>query len=106
MTNLRQAAEMALEALEFSQKMGRSYEIREYHNEIAPQAMYALRQALNQSPETTKMMGLIPSEWAGLAEPPKREWVGLAGDELPALENYQFTRGVRWAEAKLKEKNT
>lgn len=44
--DLKAAAEMALEALEFSQKMGRSYEIREYHNEIAPQAMYALRQAL------------------------------------------------------------
>jgi hypothetical protein len=61
MTNLRQAAEMALEALE-TLDVGDSYKT---HN-----AASALRQALNQSPDTTKMMGLIPSEWAGLDEPP------------------------------------
>ena len=36
----------------------------------------------------------------------KREWVGLTDDELPKGATYEFDRGVRWAEAKLKEKNT
>ena len=38
--------------------------------------------------------------------PPKREWVGLTDEELPQGATYEFDRGVRWAEAKLKEKNT
>ena len=62
MTNLRQAAEMALEALQ---------------NYTLPtkrvNAIVALRQALDQSPDATKMMGLIPSEWPGLDEPPEQE---------------------------------
>ena len=36
----------------------------------------------------------------------KRGWVGLTDEELPQGETYEFDRGVRWAEAKLKEKNT
>jgi hypothetical protein len=35
----------------------------------------------------------------------KSEWVGLTDDELPEGATYEFDRGVRWAEAKLKEKN-
>jgi hypothetical protein len=35
----------------------------------------------------------------------KHEWVGLTDYELPEGETYDFDRGVRWAEAKLKEKN-
>ena len=34
-----------------------------------------------------------------------REWIGLTDDELPEGETYDFDRGVRWAESKLKEKN-
>jgi hypothetical protein len=30
----------------------------------------------------------------------------LIDDELPEGETYDFDRGVRWAESKLKEKNT
>jgi phage FluMu protein Com len=42
--------------------------------------------------------------------PPKREWVGLTDDEIDAerwgrLESETFVKGVKWAEAKLKEKN-
>ena len=40
------------------------------------------------------------------AGPKKKEWIGLADDELPEGATYEFDRGVRWAEAKLKEKNT
>jgi len=35
-----------------------------------------------------------------------REWVGLKDEELPEGETYDFDRGVRWAETKLKERNT
>ena len=43
--------------------------------------------------------------------PPKREWVGLTAEEIDAerwgrLESETFVKGVKWAEAKLKEKNT
>jgi hypothetical protein len=34
-----------------------------------------------------------------------REWVGLRDEDLPKGETYDFDRGVRWAETKLKEKN-
>jgi hypothetical protein len=72
---LRQAAEMALEALEFSQKMGRSYEIREYHNEIAPQAMYALRQELAEQDT-----GIDRGLWSDV--PDATKWVDeLRGDD-------------------------
>ena len=39
------------------------------------------------------------------APPKAAEWVGLTDEELPQGETYEFDRGVRWAEAKLKEKN-
>lgn len=76
---LRAAAEMALEALK-DMNCGWRY-IRESHGDLygvgwdrsqekADDAIKALRQALDQLPDITKMMGLIPSEWAGLEEPP------------------------------------
>jgi hypothetical protein len=39
---------------------------------------------------------------------PKREWVGLTEDEIPDIyvEGTAFFHGVKWAEARLKEKNT
>jgi hypothetical protein len=38
---------------------------------------------------------------------PKREWVGLTEDEIPDIyvEGTAFRHGVKWAEARLKEKN-
>ena len=79
MTDLCKAAEMALEALE-DMNCGWKY-IRESHGDLygvgwdraqgkADDAIEALRQALDHLPDATKMMGLIPSEWAGLDEPP------------------------------------
>ena len=40
--------------------------------------------------------------------PPKREWVGLNWDDLPEIYvgDTAFLHGAKWAEAKLKEKNT
>ena len=39
---------------------------------------------------------------------PKREWVGLNWDDLPEIYvgDKAFLHGAKWAEAKLKEKNT
>jgi len=38
---------------------------------------------------------------------PKREWVGLTAEEIPDIyvEGTAFYHGVKWAEARLKEKN-
>jgi hypothetical protein len=38
---------------------------------------------------------------------PKREWVGLTDEEIPDIyvEGTAFRHGVKWAEARLKEKN-
>ena len=90
MTDLRKAAEMALEALERGT------------TGLAIRAIPALRQALAQ-PEQE------PVRWFqqfGDA-PPKREWVGLTLDDMP--ETYagdkSFLNIAKWAEAKLKEKN-
>ena len=82
MTDLRQAAEQALEALEYY----RSFE--DCQPTPASKTIPALRQALAQ---------------------PKREWVGLTDDEI---EEIQKSLGVaihrsdfRAIEAKLKDKN-
>jgi hypothetical protein len=57
-----------------------------------------------------------PSEWASpefvvtplFTAPPRKQWVGLHLDDMP--EEYagdrSFLDGAKWAEAKLKEKNT
>ena len=74
-----EAMKLALEALE-DMNCGWKY-IRESHGDLygvgwdraqgkADDAIEALRQALDHLPDATKMMGLIPSEWAGLDEPP------------------------------------
>jgi hypothetical protein len=38
----------------------------------------------------------------------KRPWVGLTDDDMkdPKTHNFDFIHGARWAEAKLKERNT
>jgi len=40
--------------------------------------------------------------------PPQRTWVGLTDEDMkdPRTHNFDFIHGARWAEAKLKEKNT
>jgi len=39
---------------------------------------------------------------------PEREWVGLIDEDMkdPKTHNFDFIYGARWAEAKLKERNT
>jgi len=43
-----------------------------------------------------------------IAAPPQRTWVGLTDEDMkdPKTHNFDFIYGARWAEAKLKDKNT
>ena len=53
-------------------------------------------------------IGRHPERWTPLyAAPPKKEWVGLHGSEVPDPYKYDvmFNEGWWWAEEKLKEKN-
>ena len=114
MTDLRKAAEMALEVLK--QSLGYSNEAQARIGE----AKQALRQALaqpEQEPVAWVYNGILhefdPSEFATsevkplYTAPPKREWVGLTDDEIYEFvcttDSYRdFGKAI---EAKLKEKN-
>ena len=62
--------------------------------------------------EGTKSQGFAYKAWCAgweaALKPPKREWVGLTLDDMP--ETYagdkSFLNIAKWAEAKLKEKNS
>ena len=116
MTDLRKAAEMALEVLEELQFINASFL-------KCDKAAEALRQALLQPEQepvacigtTGELMWLnkpkvIYNKPQPLyAAPPKREWVGLTDEEVESWRgNYDFFDSalVREVEAKLKEKNT
>ena len=115
MTDLRKAAEMALEALD--------YEAREEPESIWIAERDALRQALapEVTPEVAKRKTLAEllsatPEVVAVSENgirtvkqtiPKKEWVGLTDEEImdrwPCETRIEF---ARWVEAKLKEKNS
>ena len=114
MTDLRKAAEMALDVLERASDAGYSIECEE--------AIVALRQALAQ-PEQEPVVWIRLIDWNLLdreregyiplyAAPPKREWVGLTEDEAIELlpvgdweieSTLDFARAI---EAKIREKNS
>lgn len=121
MTDLRKAAEMALEFVEWFASDDHS--VRPQHK--APEVVEALRQALaqpEQEPvgyvtiETISSWAKVPSiKWFKkptqgplYTAPPKREWVGLTRRELDiatfGLED--LSDCYKAIEAKLKEKNT
>jgi hypothetical protein len=111
----REAMQMALEALELYQSKSSV--------QMFDDAVKALRQALETEQEPVAWMfvnedgeceqieygpvfddpGVTPLYTA----PPKREWVGLHGSEVPEPYKYDvmFNEGWWWAEEKLKEKN-
>ena len=124
MTDLRKAAEMALEAL---------HNIDQSNND---DAIEALRQALAEpansttdfvEPKASSQTEQEPLVWMNkyghvasfqneeykdplYTAPPKREWVGLTDEEIDAavkscntLDTYKYFRAI---EAKLKEKNS
>jgi len=124
MTDLRKAAEMALEFVSWFASDDHS--IRPTHK--APEIAEALRQALaqkEQEPVAWVYRGNFhpfdPSDWAEgetatplYTAPPKREWIGLTEEELePLCDLWKVSYGsvyvdefARAIEAKLKEKNS
>jgi hypothetical protein len=57
--------------------------------------------------EEGNLIGPNPDDIPLYTAPPKREWVGLHGSEVPDPYKYDvmFNEGWWWAEEKLKEKN-
>ena len=124
MTDLRKAAEMALEFVEWFGSNDHS--IRPKHK--APEIAEALRQALaqpEQEPVAWVYNGILhefdPSEFATsevtplYTAPPKREWVGLTDEEIEHCFVFDWSGEfyANWRKqtyeaikAKLKEKNT
>ena len=120
MTDLRKAAEMALEALDCEPESFVSW------TDKLREAREALRQALAQ-PEQEPVAWVYrgnfhpfdPSDWAKgetatplYTAPPKREWVGLSdGDLEPMCDDWRIIFGpyvhdfAKTIETKLKEKN-
>ena len=49
-----------------------------------------------------------PSAQPLYASPPKRNWIGLMDEDMndPKTHDFDFIHGARWAEAKLKARNT
>ena len=116
----RKAMQVALEALEQIHPGNLTPMAEEAWNK----AITALRQALETEQEPvlwlktwsdgavsvlkTKSHAFADHELEPLyTAPPKREWVGLHGSEVPELYKYDvmFNEGWWWAEEKLKEKN-
>jgi len=118
MTDLHKAAHMALQALEFSlpaiEDFGSKEQLTDCHR-----AIMALYKALAQ-PEQNAVAwmwkdGTLTTDpdyadgtWTPLyTTAPPKPWVGLTDDEkLGAIwTDGSFSSGVKWAEAKLREKN-
>jgi len=121
-----EAMKQALEALKYHMEQTRPINMTQ--NAIATLSQ-AIEQAEKQEPVAWMYKGNFhdfdPSEWASpefvvtplFTAPPKREWVGLTDDEIHKIvdactpdeaeqeELNDFARAVRFAEAKLKEKN-
>lgn len=113
MTDLREAAEMALEALRYAsavaQRQLTTKTKQDYSLDLMNKSMAALEAELAQ-PEQEPVDIHCPSCLHSFSIVPvaKCEWVGLTLDDMP--ETYagdkSFLNIARWAEAKLKEKNT
>ena len=108
MTDLRKAAEMALEAFEMlDRRGGLGLDVHEYIRT----KIEALRQALAQPEQkyATKVLadGTFVTEPLPLyTAPPKREWVGLTDEEVDEIYMHEGHEDVvLLTQAKLKEKN-
>ena len=102
MTDLRQAAQQALEALEAITRSVQS----DHQAEIAEDAITALRTALEQQAEPVvdcPRCGHVCSQ---------RPWVGLTDEDWEHIDNKKgtaldtFAQGAVWAADQLKERNT
>lgn len=117
MTDLRKAAEMALEALCSANPIGHALEDYEYHNK----ATEALRQALAQPEQEPKYkaqseavrlntngrMRIDPVTGDVSIGTSSKEWIGLSDVEVALFETRLSGSGLaREIEAKLRERNT
>jgi hypothetical protein len=112
MTDLRQAAQQALEALcvAVEPKKGKVY-AREFEPidcfAMHEQAITAIKEALEQPEQgpVAKLFGTLPV----YDTPPaaQRTWVGLTDEDWDKVGDMPdtFDQGVAWAAARLKEKN-
>jgi len=120
MTDLRQAAEMALDALK-DMNCGWKY-IRESHGDLygvgwdraqekADDAIEALRQALNQLPDATKMIDKVCIKYWREVTMESGRWAttdSMSRDTAEKLLSDEYREAFPWGEiveAKLKEKN-
>lgn len=124
MTDLRTAAQMALDALEKLNKDG--WILADFEDEVYS-SIEALRAALAQGEQEPhgylwftrhmeqRFTHRIPKEDERIGDvkpvytaPPQREWQGLTDEEIREIWGSYFSRGVEFAraiEAELKEKN-
>jgi hypothetical protein len=110
--NKDEALRLALEALEWSKPHADA--------EITYQeAITAIKTALEAKDEPVgKFAKFTDGIWREVTDgsagvplyttPPQRTWVGLTDEDMkdPKTHNFDFIYGARWAEAKLKERNT
>ena len=128
MTDIRKAAEMALESWDFFFSQAHPEVVGLMYGsdwaEIAKERTEALRQALAQPEEKMRIEGSgklttkpypdgYESEQQFRQAPLKREWVGLTDEEIEECKiNGGLPHAINWRlsvkvmEAKLKEKNT
>jgi len=119
---MRQALELALEALEEAWYHVGTFQPTEKAIDLYDEARAAIKEALAQ-PEQEPVGQLLedafgrgqvmwfnkPKDESMLyTTPPQRTWVDLTWDDYPDEDtnNLDFYRGAKWAQFKLKEKNT
>jgi hypothetical protein len=115
MTDLRKAAEMALEALEtlwgILDDIDTASDMAKENDAWYRKRVEALQKKRWDTMITTdghKLKGGPVEALRQALAQPKREWVGLTDEDYGANKFYtnEFLDGAEWAEAKLKEKNT
>ena len=111
MTDLRTAAQQALEALEHINKYG--FVLADYEGPME-QAITALKAALEQPEQEPVAVCEYCEKERPVTHPPRREWRGLKeleiNDGLDQIPNedvciWSFRKGVYFAEKALKERN-
>jgi hypothetical protein len=113
----QEALKLALEALEEAWYHVGTFQPTEKAIDLYDEARTAIKEALVQTQEPDYWLGYglqahteKPFESATpiYTTPPQRTWVGLTDEDMkdPRTHNFDFIHGARWAEAKLKEKNT
>ena len=111
MTTLREAAQMALDALTYIHT-----ETNQYEDELIDGAITALRAALAQPEQEPAWIKTRKITYMNFTAPPQREWQGLTDEDLDdAYEAahksqsgavvWSVTKYTEAIEAKLKEKN-